>query len=786
MILASLVLGGPAWLWPSALLAAVTLAVLLWSYRRATAPFGWRCSLALLKALGVVLLLACLIEPLFSGTRPRPGANLFVVLADDSQSLQIRDAGTSQTRVARLRAAIGKQTAWHVRLSQQFDVRRYRFDERLRPWDDEADEGLTAAGTASSLGASLQTISRRFQGQPLAGVLVFTDGNATDLPDEGVDWSRLPPVYAVPLGASTPAPDVSIANVAVSQTNFEQAPVTVRAEIAASGYDRRKLAVQLLDLGGTEIDQAVVEAEDRAAPRAVRFQFRPERSGTSFYQLRAIPESERAAFDSPSTSTEATLANNTRLVAVDRPAGPFRVLYVAGRANWEFKFLRRALETDREVELVSLIRIAKREPKFSFLSRDGESTNPLYRGFQSQDAEVAEQYDEPVLIRLGARDAAELRDGFPKTADVLYAYDAVILDDVEAAFFSQDQMLLLQKFVGVRGGGFLMLGGAESLFQGEYRRTPIGELLPVYLDRTPPPTGDVSYRLALTREGWLQPWVRLRETEDAERQRLDAMPAFQTLNRVRSIKPGAEVLANVTDGAGGLHPALAAQRFGKGQVGTLLIGDMWRWTLQRAEGQEDDLAKAWRQMIRWLVANVPGRIGLDVRRRQSTPGSPVEIAVQVRGSEYEPLDNAKVEVTVTAPGGKELQLHAESSDQQAGAYVAAYLPREPGAYRLKAAVSAADGSSVGEKETGWTAEPAADEFSRLTPNRDLLRSIAQQTGGEVVELDDLDRFVADLPNKKIPITEPWEYPLWHQPQVFLLALACLVAEWGLRRRKGLP
>ena len=33
----------------------------------------------------------------------------------------------------------------------------------------------------------------------------------------------------------------------------------------------------------------------------------------------------------------------------------------------------------------------------------------------------------------------------------------IVLDDVEAAYFTQDQMSLLQTFVSQRGGGFLML-----------------------------------------------------------------------------------------------------------------------------------------------------------------------------------------------------------------------------------------------------------------------------------------------------------------------------------------
>jgi hypothetical protein len=45
--------------------------------------------------------------------------------------------------------------------------------------------------------------------------------------------------------------------------------------------------------------------------------------------------------------------------------------------------------------------------------------------------------------------------------------------------------------------------------------------------------------------------------------------------------------------------------------------------------------------------------------------------------------------------------------------------------------------------------------------------------------------VASLPARGAPITEPWTSPLWHQPVYFLIAIACLLAEWGLRRTSGL-
>ncbi len=155
-----------------------------------------------------------------------------------------------------------------------------------------------------------------------------------------------------------------------------------------------------------------------------------------------------------------------------------------------------------------------------------------------------------------------------------------------------------------------MLGGLESFAEGKYDKTPVGDLLPVYLDRPTPAVGNAKYGLVLTREGWLQPWVRLRKTEDEEQKRLDGMPPFLVLNQARGIKPGAMILSEVRDQAGRTAPALVSQPFGKGRVAALLIGDLWRWGLHRADPAESDQERAWRQTIRWLVADVPAGRGL--------------------------------------------------------------------------------------------------------------------------------------------------------------------------------
>src|SRR5262249_8043353 len=153
-----------------------------------------------------------------------------------------------------------------------------------------------------------------------------------------------------------------------------------------------------------------------------------------------------------------------------------------------------------------------------------------------------EQYDQPVLIWVTSSESDEARKGFPTTAEELFPYHAVIFDKVEAGFFKADQLTLVQRFVSERGGGFMMLGGQESFHAGGYDSTPVGTILPVYLREVPGISGPIgpveNLRLTLSREGWLQPWARIRSTESEEQARLGALPAFQVLNTVSGVKPG--------------------------------------------------------------------------------------------------------------------------------------------------------------------------------------------------------------------------------------------------------
>lgn len=769
----SFYLSGSLWLWPSLIAFGVALLVVAISYRRTPAPTGLRFACVLLKLFSIAALLACLLEPMSTGQRAKPGANLLALVADNSLSMKLHGRGETASRGELLtRVIAGEASEWRRPLGENFEVRNFLADTRLVPTQDFRELDFT--GRSSALGAALKTIAERYRGQPLAGVMLFTDGVAADL--DGADLAGLPPIYPVVFGNDLPPRDLAIASTAVTQTSFEDAPVTVQAEINVVGCAGEEVSGRLFAVDAKPEAKPVAEQTLRV-PRegtklVFRFQLRPEKGGVLFYRLRIAAKNDPA--------NEATLANNETIVTVDRGAGPHRVLYVSGRPNWEYKFLQRAITGDDQTQLVGLVRVAKREPKFEFKGRAGESSNPLFRGFGNQSKEEVEHYDQPVLVRLNTQDEFELRDGFPKNPEELFRYEAVVLDDLEAEFFTADQMSLVQRFVSERGGALLMLGGMESFAEGKYQRTAIGDLLPVYLDGKTAHDGEV--KLHLTREGWLQPWARLRSSEGEERARLDALPAFDSLNLSGSAKPAATVVATASDGRREF-PALVAQRFGRGRSAAWLVGDLWQSGLGD-EARQKDLGKAWRQLVRWLVADVPARI--ELRAEPAPDALSVRLQVRARDPKFQPIDNASVALKVQAAGSNQaITLTAEPSPTEAGVYEATYLPRDNGGYRVDATVTDESGAAAGTATAGWTTDLAAAEFQSLTPDRTLMETVARQTGGKVLSPEDVAAFTRDLPTQHAPVTETWTQPIWHTPLVLALVVGCLIGEWGLRRWRGL-
>jgi hypothetical protein len=771
----------------------VLLSILHWfSYSNQT-PLSARMLGTGLRAIGLAMLLLCLLEPLRRISVPKPQANTIAILLDDSRSMRalftdksaVSDTSAEPNLSEEFRTIIDGNRSWMKPLEETFRLRRYLFGDQLQ----SVDSLETWAGNSnhSQLYSAIANVEKRLGADPPSAIVLITDGRSSQ---PAIDTGNTPVFPVVLSSKGNGKRDLWIDDISSQSSEFETAPISLQVKLGQLGLSSEEVEVTLYEIDGTSIGTKRTRISSREKNPIVRFQIRPKQSGPQSYRVsvRLLRDVE---------GYETTLENNQRWVAVDRGNGPYRILYVSGRPNWEFKFLRRALSEDPEIQITGLVRIAKKQPKFSFRGKADSDTNPLFSGFEDVPEEAKEQIDEPVFARLGVQSKEELTRGFPKDAKELFAYSAVVIDDLELEFFTVEQLQLLREYVTQRGGTLLALGGQESLRGRNFRDSILGQMLPVYGDSSEPQLFEPQpgseninpLRFSLTREGWLQPFLRLEDNEPEERRRIEAMPEFLVWNDIEGVKAGARVLAEGTQPDGTKLPVLAVQKFGKGTTASLLLGDLWRWALMPTEEVSSPVPQAWRQLVRGLIVDVPKRITMETSIDETEPARR-SITVRVKDAAFLAMDNATVELTITPPTGAPLRSIAFASQESAGLYESSILMKESGVYQVLASVvgsndSTSENEDIGQVVTSFVHEPEVRELNRCELDTASLSRLAEASGGSVISLGELSSLATRIPPQSLHFTQQRIDPLWHTPWWLATALGCLVAEWWWRRKHGM-
>jgi len=462
----------------------------------------------------------------------------------------------------------------------------------------------------------------------------------------------------------------------------------------------------------------------------------------------------------PPLGGETVVENNARAVLVDVRDEREKVLYFEGEPRFEAKFLRRAVADDPGLRVVLLQRTA-----------DGK------------------------YLRLGVDDSLDLVAGFPTSRDVLFKYKAVILGSVEASAFTADQLRMLTDFVSVRGGSLVLLGGRRAFAEGGYAGTPLEEAMPVVLDRplgSPGseniPAAEVAARL--TPAGAAHVPLQLAADERASLDRWRTLPPLTAVNVIKRVRPGATVLLSglTRDSAkaGDERVMLAYQRYGRGKVVAFPVQDTWQWQMAASIPVEDMTHELlWRQMLRWLTADVPDPIDAQVSDDRPAPGDPVELRATVRDSHYVAINGASVVAHVTSPTGARRDVPLAWSVARDGEYKGTFVPDEAGAYEVEIARVGDRDSSAAPVQLRIDASPSREEYFESALRTPLLKQLAERTGGRFYTPATVGSLPEDLRYAKGGVTVTERKDLWDLPATFLLLGALLGAEWVLRRREGL-
>ncbi len=772
---ADLVLRHSHWL-GAAIFGAIALGALAWwSYHRHASDLVTRRQRAFLTGLRIaftLLLLVVLLRPVLVFTLATTVRRTLILLIDSSASMTIEDPRHDEADRKRAAIARGELEArdgldqklpdseakaisrrdlvtqifshdvlkLEERLRRECDLEVFSFAEEAtaggRPGDVHAwIQSLPFDGKVTAAGDVIREILQLKRGQPLAGIVVISDG-ANNTGSSPIDAAREAarekvPLLTVGVGVTTPR-DIILAGVLAQDTAFvnDEVPVTVR--VRAQGLQGQS-SILTLRLGSEIVGTGEIQFTGDLE-QTISLSFTPKETGE--YELQASIEPR---------PDEAVKNNNVavqRLRVIDVRV---KVLYVESAPRWEFRYVQSAMLRDRRID----------------------SKYVLLEG----DPSIAEGEDSPYLARL------------PEVKEEFFKYDLVILGDVGPGELGAERVGWIEEFVSRFGGSLLALSGPRAN-PNSWKETPLEKILPVELAipavaaSAKPERGTT---LELTAQGRTHPYLQLASTPDENAASWLGFGRLYSVARVGRAKAGAQILVADKDPAkatrGGKMPIVALHQYGLGQVLFIGTDDTWRW---RRNENEPLHAQLWGQIIQKLamhrVLGGSSRTQLSADRRSYTVGDQVSVFARLYQSDFTPVRLPQVDATVTVQ--QRDSRHALTLRQvpdQPGMYRGEFATLVPGVHQVKVST---DSDAVLELPV---VEPRY-ELGATAMNEPLLRQMAELSEGAFFREENLFQLPDAIRSRSETITTTAEAELWASPFIFLLLTSLATTEWALRKK----
>src|ERR687896_2369307 len=318
------------------------------SYVRAQGKAGRRDRIVLgaLRGAALVLLLVCLLRPRLLVSAAVPQRNYVGVLIDDSRSMRVADGGVERGEV--VRRLFATDAPLMRELAERFQLRFFRFSSATQRIERVAD--VSFSGDETRIAAALEDARQDLSSVPLSGLVVVTDGadNArTPITDELATLrSRGVPVFTVGVGSDRFTRDIEVRRVEASRSVLRGTALVLDVLVAQRGFGGEKVPLVVEDAGRIVSSQEVTLPADVEAA-SIRVHVTAAEAGPRTYAVRV-----------PAQAGEMVAQNNAQQTLVDVRDRTEKILYVEGDLRSEMAFLRRAVERDSNLQVVSLQRSA--------------------------------------------------------------------------------------------------------------------------------------------------------------------------------------------------------------------------------------------------------------------------------------------------------------------------------------------------------------------------------------------------------------------------------------------
>lgn len=740
----------PEGLWFIILICSIALAA--WSYWGLRGSRSSRAILFSLRTAILLLLVLLITGPQVTFPRESVESDVVIAMLDRSSSMNIKDVEESMERITRddqLNSILLENEGILDQVSSRSDLRWFGFASNpfslsMNSTDGEGGRITPRTeppnGWRTDINGSMETILDALTGRSLSGIILFSDGRTPSIPDRGLlrrlEASSIP-VFTVALGSSSPVNDIGIIDVEHPSNVFVKDSVPIVITCATTGNDENpEVIVRLRD---DETDVVLDERTVVIDPEDPRILLTATLNDAGPRKMRV----ELIAGDD-----DLIAGNNERIIRIDVIDRPIRILYIEGYPRWEYRYLKNLLIREESIDSSIML--------------------------LSADLEFAQEGDLP-LERL------------PRTDEELDQFDLIIIGDVPAGFFTDQQLELFSESVASEGTGLLWIGGGRST-PSTWKGTPLEDLLPF----SPPfdlgeITGGVVVEPTKTAtdlglfvvdpvsiDGWI-PELSLRST---------GWSLLRSVQRIddRKLKPTTEILARVVDQDEIGHPGVVMMRFGAGQIIYSTFDDIWRWRFGRGE----DLTDRWWVGILRLMARQSidsgGRIGeLSLDSQAASPGTPTTIRLSVFDELVSDELDDLVIISVNGTDGDQIAEVELVRENDGAEWSAQWTPLDEGEFELRFSSPRAQGLFGDTMNSSIQVRMPDDEYRNLDPDHGFLEVFSRETGGLVLKGDSFEDLPDALPNRDVLIENPITVSIWNSWFFFILLLSLLGIEWTLRR-----
>ncbi len=647
------------------------------------------------------------------------------------------------------------------KLQARYKIRLYGFADDLLPIEpslskppsnrndaqDQAIKELTVRGQATRPGPALLNLLDRLRGTPLSGVVILTDGIATNSRADalsqtvGAARERGVPIFPIGIGSTRPDPDVEIYDLLAGESVYLGEPITLEFRIRGYQTGPCDVTVQLLRAGSAEplATTTIHILSDNSATTGTLV-FVPQTEGLQDLELHAIP-----------LDGEQNVRNNLLTHRLFVHQDPIRVLLVERWPRWEYRALKPLLERDDGVRLHTIL--------------------------QSSDIEYAKE-DETALAH------------FPASEEALSEYDVIIWGDVDLSELSPSSLAAVNSFVEKKGGALVFIAG-ETNNPWNYFDSDFHNLLPVTPEDQPsfpnPSSGTgPGFRIELTPDGRNWPFFRLGDTPEEDQKVWQSLPPeIQWFAQPLSRKPGAQVLAvhPYRHGTAGRAPLIVHQRYGAGQVLFHATDELWVW---RKRVEDRYYGRYWSQLVRAFAKKRPPAKSADgllmTDQKQYELGTPVNLQFQAPQT-AEPNNPSPILVEIESSAGFRQTVELDAGSEQDRTFSAEITHLPIGDFQATV-VSGASGTNLPTCQ--FRIEPARKELMLRTMNQADLIATAEGTHGAFLPFDQTGKLLEKLPRgKPVTLARAQTIPLWNRWEILLLLTGLLAAEWIFRKRSRL-